>query len=402
MPVWLDAIPEKAPKVARPGTGRWLLFLAFVMLGGIALTLWCWTSERTGFVFWFTALGLPFCTWGLIFGLRRFAYKAEQVGAESRNVQREALIDSEILRGQRCAWILGTHIQTPAGNTADDLLEAMKVAAPAIDFSRPRGCDKPVRYAALTEYQTDLMKALKAAVTKLTTRVEVIVQPLPPALPCWLMLDCDSDLHPLIEEQLKAELSLKTGRMFRLMTGKGLGAFDAWLDKRWDNPGILVAITLSIPASPGEGDADAVSMVVFSNRKAHAWPEALRLHRPERGTEATLTKTLKRALLWAKINPDALRGSWISGPGLTAGSGWNNAGEENGVEFSLSEDNFSIDPVLGYTRHAAPWVAITLANAAFEQRGVQVIAAQPAADKDDIWVAVITKEEVRKESPKNV
>lgn len=47
MPVWLDAIPEKAPKVARPGTGRWLLFLAFVMLVGIALTLWCWTSERT-------------------------------------------------------------------------------------------------------------------------------------------------------------------------------------------------------------------------------------------------------------------------------------------------------------------------------------------------------------------
>lgn len=103
MPVWLDAIPEKAPKVARPGTGRWLLFLAFVMLGGIALTLWCWASERTGFVFWFTALGLPFCTWGLIFGLRRFVYKAEQVATESRNVEREALIDSEILRGQRCA-----------------------------------------------------------------------------------------------------------------------------------------------------------------------------------------------------------------------------------------------------------------------------------------------------------
>ncbi|MEP8671065.1 hypothetical protein ABKV27_03070 [Enterobacter hormaechei] len=402
MPVWLDAIPEKSPEIVRPGTRRWLLFLVFVMLGGIALTLGCWTSERTGFVFWFTALGLPFCTWGLLFGLRRFAYKAEQVGAESRNVEREALIDSEILRGQRCAWILGTHIQAPAGNKADDLLKAMKVAAPAIGFSRPRGCDKPVRYAALTEYQTDLTKALKAAVTKLTTRVEVIVQPLPPALPCWLMLDCDSDLYPLVEEQLKAELSLKTGRIFRLMAGKGLGAFDAWLDKRWDNPGILVAITLSLPASPREEDADAVSMVVFSNRKAQAWPDALRLHRPERGTEATLTKTLKRALLWARIGPDALRGSWITGPGLTAGSGWNNACEESGVEFSLSEDNFSIDPVLGYTGHASPWLAITLADAAFEQRGVQVIAAQPAAAKDDIWVAVITKEEVRKESPKNV
>ncbi|EAX5088388.1 TPA: hypothetical protein LC218_004245 [Salmonella enterica subsp. arizonae serovar 13,22:z4,z23:-] len=42
-----------------------------------------------------------------------------------------------------------------------------------------------------------------------------------------------------------------------LMTGKGLGAFDAWLDKRWDNLGILVAITLSLPSSPQEEDADA-------------------------------------------------------------------------------------------------------------------------------------------------
>ncbi|WP_336285613.1 hypothetical protein [Citrobacter arsenatis] len=402
MPVWLDAIPEKSPTVTRPGTARWLLFLAFVMLGGIALTLWCWTSERTGFVFWFTALGLPFCTWGLIFGLRRFAYKAEQVGAESRNVEREALIDSEILRGQRCAWILGTYIQSPAGNKTGDLLEAMKVAAPAIDFSHPRGCDKLVRYAALTEFQTDLSKALKATLTKLTTRVDVIVQPLPSELPCWLILDCDSDLYPLIEEQLKAALSLKTGRIFRQMSGKGLGAFDTWLDKRWDNPGILVAITLSLPASPREEDADAVSMVVLSNRKAHVWPDALRLHRPEKGAETTLTKTLTRALLWAKTKPDELKGSWISGPTLTSGSGWNNACEQSGVEFSLSEDNFSIDPVLGYTGHAAPWIAITLADAAFEQRGAQVIAAQPAADKDDVWIAVITKEEVRKESPKNV
>lgn len=402
MPVWLDAIPEKAPKVARPGTGRWLLFLAFVMLGGIALTLWCWRSERTGFVFWFTALGLPFCTWGLIFGLRRFAYKAEQVGAESRNVEREALIDSEILRGQRCAWILGTYIQSPAGNKTDDLLEVMKLAAPAIDFSHPRGCDKPVRYAALTEYQTDLSKALTAAVIKLTARVDVIVQPLPPELPCWLMLDCDNDLYPQIEEQLKAELSLKTGRIFRLISGKGLGAFDAWLDKRWDTPGLLAAVTFTLPAQPEEGDADAIALVVLSNRKVLAYPDALRLHRPERGTENTLTKTLKRALLWANIGPDELRGSWTSGPGLTAGSGWNNACEACSVEFSLSEDNLSIDPVLGYTGHAAPWVAITLADAAFEQQGVQVIAAQPAADKDDVWIAVITKEEVRKESPKNV
>ncbi|CNL04583.1 Uncharacterised protein [Yersinia mollaretii] len=402
MPVWLDAIPEKATKIVRPSPRRWLLFLAFVMLGGIALTLWSWTSEHTGFAFWFTALGLPFCTWGLIFGLRRFAYKAEQVGAESRNVEREALIEREIQRGQRCAWILGTHILTPAGNKASELLAAMNRAAPVVDFSRPRGCEKPVRYAALTAFQTNLAEELKATVTKLTTRVEGIVEPLPTDLPCWLMLDCDADISASAEEQFKTELLQKTGRVFRMMSGRGLAAFDAWLDKRWGNPSILVAITISLPTSPDERDADAVTMLVFSNRKAFFYPDALRLHRPERGTDSTLTKTLNRALLWAKIKSDAIQGSWISGATLAQGSGWNSACEENGVKFSLSEENFSIDSVLGYTHHAAPWVAITLADSAFEQRGVQVIAAQPAADKDDIWVTVITKEEVSKELSGNV
>lgn len=402
MPVLMDAIPEKAAKVPRPCTRRWLLFLAFVMLAGIALTLWGWTSDRTGFVLWFTALGLPFCTWGLIFGLRRLAYKIDQVAVGSRNAAREALIEQETRRGQRCAWILGTYIQTPAGNKAAELLKAMGSAAPVTDFSRPRGSEKPVRYASLTAFQENLADELNATVSKLTTRVKAIVEPLPAALPCWLMLDCDADIFVRVEEQLKTALFEKTGRIFRMMAGKGLTGFDAWLDKRWDTPGILVAITISLPAMPEEGDADAVTLIVFSNRKALPFPDALRLYRPERGTAPSLSKTLNRALLWAKMTPDALQGSWISGPALTQGSGWNNACEENAVAFSLSDDNLSIDPVLGYTRHAAPWVAIILAGSAFEQRGVQVIAAQPAADKDDIWVAVITKEEVRKGTSRNV
>jgi hypothetical protein len=75
---------------------------------------------------------------GAYFRLTPVCLQSRTGGAESRNVEREALIDSEILRGQRCAWILGTYIQSPAGNKADDLLKAMKVAAPVIDFSPKR------------------------------------------------------------------------------------------------------------------------------------------------------------------------------------------------------------------------------------------------------------------------
>lgn len=402
MPVWLDVIPEKAAQVPRPDTRRWLLFLALIMVAGIVLTLWNWSTERTGFVFWFTALGLPFCLWSLIFSLRRFAYKAAQVGAESRNAAREALIKSEIQRGQRCAWILGSYIQTVTGNKADPLLTAVDQATPQMAISTPRGGTAPVRYAALTAFQKDLSGELDATISKLVARVQTIVEPLQQDLSCWLMLDCDSDIYTQVTEPLNRALLKETGRVFRLMAGKGPAALDAWLDKRWDTPGILAAVTLGLPAAPREGDADAITMMVLSNRKATAFPDAVRLHRPEKGTTGTLGKALTRALLWATLPPEALRSGWFTGPSLIQGSSWNNACEENGVTFSLTEENACLDTALGYAGQASPWLAVALAEAVSGERGPQVIAAQPAADNDDIWIAVITKDDARKELTGNV
>ncbi|HBT4749956.1 TPA: hypothetical protein MB338_001402 [Klebsiella quasipneumoniae subsp. quasipneumoniae] len=402
MPVLLDTIPEKAAKVPRPDTRCWLLFLAFVMSGGIALTLWNWTTERTGFIFWFTALGLPFCLWGLLFSLRRFAYKAEQVGAESRNMEREALIDRETRRGQRCAWILDTCVQHFSGNSPGALVRALNHTVTASEASTPRGSRTAVRYAALASFQSDLDTELISATSTLVAHVKKITDTLPKDIPCCLMLDCDDDILGQVEKHLKNELAAKTGRVFRLLAGKGLAALDAWLDNRWEHPDILVAVTFSLPAEPDEGDADAITLVVLSNRKAARYPDAVRLHRPEKGQETRLVKTLKRALLWAATPPEALKTAWYTGPVLSSGSGWNMACEDNGVTFSLSKDNHGIDPALGYARRSAPWLVITLASVACSDNGPQVIAAQPVADKDDIWVAVITKEEVRKESPKNV
>ncbi len=402
MPVLLDTIPEKAAKVSRPDTRRWLLSLALVMSGGIALTLWNWTTERTGFIFWFTALGLPFCLWGLLFSMRRFAYKAEQVGAESRNVEREALIVREICRGQRCAWILDTYVQHFSGNSPGALVKAVNRAVPASEASMARGSKSAVRYAALASFQTDLDAELISAKSTLISRVQKITDTLPEDISCCLMLDCDDDIRPRLEEYFRNELTARTGRVFRLLSGKGLAAFDAWLDQRWDNPGILAGVTFSLPAQPDEGDADAITLVVLSNRKAVGYPDAVCLHRPEKGKETQLVKTLDRALLWAATAPVALKAAWYTGPNLSSGSGWNKACEDNGVVFSLSKDNHNIDPALGYADRAAPWLAIILASATCNDNGPQVIAAQPAADKDDVWIAVITKEEVRKESPKNV
>ena len=402
MPVWLDAIPEKAAKVSRPDTRRWLLFLVFIMPGGIALTLWGWTTERSGFIFWFTAMGLPFCLWGMLFSLRRFAYKAEQVGAESRNMEREKLIKRETHRGQRCAWILSTSVQHISGNSPGALVKAVNRAIPFSERSTPRGSKSAIRYAALVGFQTDLDAELISATSTLVAHVKKITDTLPKDIPCCLTLDCDDDIRLRLGEHFRNELTARTGRIFRLLSGKGLAAFDAWLDQRWEYPGILVAVTFSLPAQPEEGDADAITLMLLSNRKAAGYPDAVCLHRPEKGPEVELEKTLNRALLWAATGAEALKAGWHTGPALASGSGWNKACENNGVTFSLSKDNRSLDHALGYAGGAAPWLAIILASAVCKENGPQIIAAQPAADKDDIWVAVITKEEVCKGTPENV
>lgn len=402
MHVWLDAIPERAPAVHRPKTRRWLLFLVMVMLTGIALTFWHWTSERAGFAFWFTALGLPFCIWGLLFSLRRFAYKVGQVAAESRNIERERLIESEISRGQRCAWILGTYVQTSFGNKPKGLLTTIEGNPPLVEFSQPRGLNTPIRYVALTEFQKNMAVELKSAISKLAARIQDIAGVLPADINCGLILDCDSDLEDQILEPFTSELFQKTGRAFHLMSGKGLSAFDEWLDRRWEHPAILAVVTLSLPAVPVEGDADAITLMVLSNRPADDFPDAACLHRPERGEAASLTKALVLALLWAGIGSNELRGALFTGRTINRSGDWNKACENSNVTFSLSQQNIGIDHVLGHAGHASPWLSIALADAACKTRGPQVIAAQPTADKDDIWVTVITNDEAPKEMPGNV
>ncbi len=92
----------------------------------------------------------------------------------------------------------------------------------------------------------------------------------------------------------------------------------------------------------------------------------------------------------------------LTGPSLVSGSEWNTACEQNGVTFSLTVDNQSLDPVLGYAGIASVWLAITIAQAAFDVRGDQVIAAQPVANKDEIWVVVLSRQHGLKETPGNV
>ncbi|EOL9024276.1 hypothetical protein ACN5QG_002475 [Cronobacter sakazakii] len=402
MPVWLDAVPEKAPAVKRPRVRRWLLVLVLFILTGAGVTFWNWPTSRSGFEFWFTALGLPFCIWGFIFSLRRVGYKAEQRATESRNAERDILLTNEIRRGQRCAWILGSTIQTPAGRQATRLLDVIDHATPVPELKMVRGGGGMIRYAELSGFEENIAGALDSVSARISDCITRVAEKLPRGIPCWLSIECDAGKALQVTETIKQSLSAITGLSFRMLSGSGMAAFDSWLDRHWDTPSLLVAVTLSLPSVPQEGGADALTAVVLCNRQAAEFPNAIRLHRPEKGHAAALSATLARALQWSQLSAQQLRAAWVTGPSLVSGSEWNTACEQNGVTFSLTVDNQSLDPVLGYAGIASVWLAITIAQAAFDVRGDQVIAAQPVANKDEIWVVVLSRQHGLKETPGNV
>ncbi|MGV3345340.1 hypothetical protein ACGVWS_06195 [Enterobacteriaceae bacterium LUAb1] len=100
MPIYLDEVPEDEDNISRPVILRWVILLIVILFVGVVLTLWQWTGDRRGVLFWLTALGLPFTLWGILAVFRHIGYRPELNGEAGWNFECESLKDMEIAPGQ--------------------------------------------------------------------------------------------------------------------------------------------------------------------------------------------------------------------------------------------------------------------------------------------------------------
>lgn len=396
MPIWLNTIPPAAAKVPRPNTRRWLVILLIILFMGFALTLWFWAKDRTGFIFWFTAVGLPICGWGVAFGARRMAYKMQQVAASTWNKEREALIKSEIKRGQRFAYLLDAYIETPAGQGANRSLEAINKSVPFVALQSSRSGSQPLRYAPLAVFdQPDSTLMLTDCINNIAVKIKPILQKIPDDIPCYCVLEIDNDLQRQAEPILLDTLKKQSPHVFRLISGQGLETIDAWLDTRWDIPSLLLIVSIGYNSTPVNDDGEAIGCILLSNRPSRDIPCATRFHRPEKSHPGNLSHGLSQAILWGNISPETITAAWVAGQDIDEGGGWSQACEQNQLHFSMTKANKMIDPVLGNTGKTAPWIATALADASLNQDNspnAQLIAVQPQRENDDIWITVISRQ----------
>jgi len=396
MPVYLDEVPDDVDNISPPVTLRWLIFLIVILIAGVLLTLWQWTGERSGISFWFTALGLPFCIWAIMLVFRHVGYRLELNGEAGWNHECQNLKDTEIERGQRFSWVLDTWVQTLAGRGTGRLNAAMEQATPLLKTAKPRAGGAAVRHSPMTDFDSDPL-ALDKALEKVATRLKNTLARLPETLPCWLMFDSDAGLTAEKEAEVLQLLGQKSRRELRRLSANGLSALDNWLDNRWDKPSVFIALAISLRPSPQENDAEAIASMVLCNRKSHQFPEAVRLHRPQRSDHEALTKNMKHSLRWAGLVPGSVRRIWITGEAVTDCPGMNKACEDNALTLSLTDDIKNIDTVLGFAGLASPWIAAALATGVVQEQGAQMIAAHPEPGSEDIWLASITAEERQKD-----
>ncbi|MBQ0326230.1 hypothetical protein J9231_00015 [Providencia rettgeri] len=407
MPVWLNTIPPAAAKVPRPNTRRWLVALLIIVFMGFALTLWFWAKDRTGFIFWFTAVGLPICCWGLAFGARRMAYKMQQVAASTWNDERESLIQSEIKRGQRFAYLLEAYIETPAGQGANRSLGAINKSIPFVALQPSRSSNQLVRYAPLAAFdQPDLMLMLTDCINNIVIKINPLLHKIPDDIPCYCVLEIDRAHQPQAEKILLETLKKENPHAFRLISGQGLEAIDAWLDTRWDVPSLCLVVSIGYHLKPVEASGEAIGSLLLSNRPIRDISCTTRFHRPEKSHPDNLSQGLSQAMLWGNVPPETITGAWVAGEGVDDEGEWSKACEHNQLQFSMSKANKMIDPVLGNTGKTAPWIATALAEASLNQDNAsdaQLIAVQPKHEDNEIWITVISRQtDNNKESARHV
>lgn len=396
MPIYLDEVPENADGVSRPSTMRWIIFLVVILLAGLVLTLWQWTGDQRGISFWFTAIGLPFCLWGGLFVFRHIGYRLELKGEAGWNYESDDLEEAEISRGRRFSWVLNTWVQTPAGRGTGSLSAAMALGIPLLKTTKPRSGGESIRHAPITDFDAG-PEAVAKAIEKAALRINKTLKRLPEELPCWLVLECDAELSVAKEAELLQLVTEKSGRALRQIPGQGMNALDYWLDHHWAKPSVLVILTLTLRTLPQENDAEAIAAIVLCNRKSHHYPDAVRLHRPQKSIPETLTHNMAHALRWAGLSPDAINGIWITGEAVTDRPGLNQSCEDNKLTLSLTGDINNIDATLGYAGQASPWIAVALAADKVSEPGGQLVAAQPDPGSDDIWLISMTIAEREKD-----
>lgn len=357
MPVELERIPAQEKLPSRPRFKRWLLLGIVMLLAGAAATFLFWKGERSGASFWGLSTGLPVVLWGLMIVGRYFGYMLLCARCERKNATTAARYHSDVVRGQRFAWLIGEVLINGLGSASPMTHEAVLAKKPLMMPCEPVNGGHPVRHRALAA--TGGMADREAHYfQEVIAHVQNLVSLLPSTLTCYLAVDTGeqfSTLPSLLQKSV-------THPLVRIRDLTGLEILDYWLDCHYDRAAALLVVSAQLYEHPPEDSGEAISMLLLTNCRLKDIPDvSVRVHRPQICRDGNLDRAFERVMMWSGLEKTALKQAWTSGGQMASGDIFSKAREAHAPGLKANKITH-IDTVVGFAGVAAPWQALQLAT----------------------------------------
>ncbi|AHF78696.1 hypothetical protein Sant_3716 [Sodalis praecaptivus] len=394
----IDRSPEKEENACPRwrGSKRWgVKATGYFALS--ALSGWClWCEHARGETFWLSCLLVAAVIAGIFYALSRIGGRCDTLYFATQDCERAQRLRDEIERGQRYGRLVARCATTCLDRDGQRL--AAGILPPVGRFqSEILACSG----VTPTRDQIQAMtppRWLAGHFTWLAQQLGPALNALPPSMPCYLVMQCDSGLPVEEEQQLLLQTGAPFNRHFTPLSASGLLALDDWLDDTARAPSALVVIAVqrAVPpedaleekgALPGaEGIIESTVGLVMISEYCPSLPVLARIHRPQPEPASACSRALSRALLWARLEPKAVRHAWLTGNGAVA------AATEQALRLAPQTLIHHLDDVLGPAGMATPWLSLAAAAEQCREDGAaQLIICHEAARR--IWIGGVTPPE---------
>lgn len=370
MPIDLACIPARAKRQAAPSFKRWVIFLIVVIAVGAGITAYIWPTSVPIHTarFWFYFPGIPLIVGGVVLAFRWLIFLAGEWLADGWDAAREWDLAQDIRYGQRSLGMLGYVVHLPHVISSESISQQMQIPEGII---LPKKVDETgellIHHASFSDAGLPVLVRIKERINSLLTEAALqnAFQHLPhkSSLAVLFQFSHDISLSPEELSTIQQGVQNSIGFPFNItfISGEGLEAIDAWLD-RPDMMQTLLVITLNLTEKIIDGTGEAAAALLMNSPET---PEINRevvaqIHRPEQmKSTQEMSSALIQALHWGKTAPEEIKHIWLTGTGtsnkatallLTAG-----------VQFPVAGQPCDIDLKTGLTRNVSPWLAIAVA-----------------------------------------
>lgn len=403
MPVHLDRLPAKAFRPARPRLWLWLTLLGLCLLAGVvgALLFAPVALREQPARFWALAIGLPMLGWVLLGFARAVVYSGQHGAADGWDDARKADLDRRLRRARRSQQVLAVSLQTALrapgaaqpvqlvallGNTAGLKTQPCSITGETARHSRLPGDLSEAPALAALRVMKQLLDDLKPALAQ-------VAETTPLAL--LLQLDSGAAEKDQREAWQQAWRESAFPQPVTPLEGSGLAALDDWLDQRIADPAMLLVVAVQLAPTALEGAAQVAVGLLLGNRltQTRLAPIAY-LYRPEQERQPApehLLYAAQQALLWAPLEPQAVRDTWRAGVDPARDGAVATALAQVALPAQNTSRFHNLDALLGQAGGAAAWLAIAAAAQAAESgAGPQFIFSGDGSAGAGLWGTAVS------------